>query len=233
MKVIRFFESDKREYWLNEIKKSDWNAGAFLYRLLKNDMFFQAVGADSDVLLLTDGDCLISFCTFAEKDDVQPTDLSPWIGFVYTFPEYRGKRYAGLLFDEAVRIAKEKGVPEIYLSTNHTGLYEKYGFEYKTQMIDMDGEPTKIYIRKTDTIAYCGVDCSVCPDYLNGTCVSCRQTVWKEDDICMPVRCCREKGIEFCAFCSDFPCGDMAEFYEESDGHREAYRRMRAMRKDA
>lgn len=31
--------------------------------------------AESDVLLLVDGDKLISFCTFAEKDDIQPTDL--------------------------------------------------------------------------------------------------------------------------------------------------------------
>jgi hypothetical protein len=45
----------------------------------------------------------------------------------------------------------------------------------------------------------------------------------------MPVRCCREKGIEFCGACYGFPCKDMAEFYEESDSHREAFARMKAM----
>ena len=80
------------------------------------------------------------------------------------------------------------------------------------------------------TIAYCGVDCSVCADYLNKTCPSCRLTEWKGDDICIPVKCCREKGIELCAFCSDFPCADMAEFYDESDSHREAFRRMQELR---
>lgn len=80
------------------------------------------------------------------------------------------------------------------------------------------------------TIACCGVDCGVCADYLHGICPSCRQTEWKDDDICMPVKCCREKGVDFCGQCGGFPCGDMAEFYEESDSHRAAYRRMRALR---
>ena len=85
--------------------------------------------------------------------------------------------------------------------------------------------------RKTmnDNIAYCGVDCSVCPDYLDKSCPSCRLTEWTEEDLCMPVKCCREKGIEACAFCDSFPCKDMAEFYEESDSHREAYEKMRLL----
>ena len=81
-----------------------------------------------------------------------------------------------------------------------------------------------------NSIAYCGVDCAACPDYSKGICPSCRQTEWKEDDLCMPVKCCREKSIDVCAFCDGFPCESMAEFYEESDGHRDAYRRMCAMR---
>ena len=103
------------------------------------------MGAHSDVLLLTEGDNLISHCTFAERDDIQPTDLTSWVGFVYTFPQYRGNRYAGLLFKEVERLAKEQGFPAVYLSTNHTGLYEKYGFTFLTQMLDMDGEPSRIY----------------------------------------------------------------------------------------
>lgn len=47
------------------------------------------MGEKSRVMLLVDGDDLISFCTYAEKDDIQPTELTPWIGFVYTFPQYR------------------------------------------------------------------------------------------------------------------------------------------------
>ena len=77
-----------------------------------------------------------------------------------------------------------------------------------------------------DLIAYCGVDCLACPDYQNKICPSCRKTEWKADDICMPVKCCKEKEIEFCAHCEGFPCEDMAEFYEESESHRNAYMQM-------
>ncbi len=145
MKVIIYYESDRQEHWLAEIKRSDWRAGAFLYRLLRDGTFFENVGEGSRVLLLTDGDELVSFCTYAQKDDIPSTDLTPWIGFVYTFPERRGHRYAGLLFEEAKRLARAENTAEVYLSTNHTGLYEKYGWVYKTTLTDMDGMPSKIY----------------------------------------------------------------------------------------
>lgn len=146
MKVIDFFECDRPQYWLTQIKKSDWGAGQYLYELLSENKFKDAVGEKSRALLLTDGDALISFCSYAEKDDIQPTELTPWIGFVYTFPEYRGHRYMGKLFEEIERLAGEEQVHNIYISTNHDGLYEKYGCEFYQMMTDMGGEPSRVYI---------------------------------------------------------------------------------------
>ena len=148
MQVIRYHESCRREHWLAQIGNSDWRAGAFLHRLLTEGKFFDTLGERSRVLLLTEGDELVSFCTFSEVDDIQPTDLTPWVGFVYTFPPHRGRGHIGRLFDEVRRLAGEQGVPEVYLSTNHTGLYERYGWEYLTQMTDMDGEPSRIYMMR-------------------------------------------------------------------------------------
>lgn len=150
MRVINFFESDRKDYWLNEIRKADWGAAGFLYELLSRGAFFEATGESSRVLLLTDGDELISFCTYAEKDDIQPTDFSPWMGFIYTFPQHRGHRYVGILIDEVERLAKNDGFSEVYISTNHVGLYEKYGCEFKTEMKDMDGELSRVYVKKID-----------------------------------------------------------------------------------
>jgi len=148
MEVINYFNSDNKEYWLSELKRSDWGASAFLHKLLSEGTFFDTAGEKSTVLLLTDGDELISHCTFAEKDDIQPTELTPWVGFVYTFPAHRSNRFAGLLFDEVERLSKERGIKAVYLSTNHTGLYEKYGFEYLCEMTDIDGNPSRIYVKK-------------------------------------------------------------------------------------
>ena len=148
MKVINYFESGRQDHWLEQIRKSDWGAGAFLYELLSKSTFFDTVGKDSKVLLLTDADALVSFCTYAEKDDVQPTDLTPWVGFVYTFPQYRGHHYVGLLLDEVERLAKAEGLSRVFISTNHVGLYEKYGCEYFTQLKDIEGNPSRIYVKR-------------------------------------------------------------------------------------
>ena len=148
MEVINYFDSDRQSHWLNEIQKGDWRAAGFLYELLSKGTFHDTVGDTSKVLLLTDGDSLVSFCTYAEKDDIQSTDITPWMGFVYTFPEYRGHHYVGLLMEEIERLARKGGVSEVYISTNHIGLYEKYGCEFKTEMKDMAGEMSRVYVKK-------------------------------------------------------------------------------------
>lgn len=150
MKIIHYFESDRQAHWLAQIGKSDWSAGGLLYKLLESGEFFNAVGEGSKVLLLVDGDTLVSYCTYAKKDDIQPTELGPWVGFVYTFPAYRGHRYVGLLFEEANRLAKEENIRELYVSTNHVGLYEKYGCTFVTQAKDLEGEWSRIYVRKVE-----------------------------------------------------------------------------------
>ena len=118
MRVIDYDSCGQQEYWLNQIKKSDWRAGQYLYKLLRENRFRDAVGEKSKVLMLVDEDKLVSFCTYAERDDIQPAALSPWMGFVYTFPQYRGHRYVGNLFQEIEKLAKAENVREFYISTN-------------------------------------------------------------------------------------------------------------------
>lgn len=147
MNIIEYFSTDNKEYWLSKIKESDWGAGRFLYELLKKQKLKEYVGENTKVLMLVDGENLISFCTFAEKDDIQPTELTPWIGWVYTFPHYRGQRYVGKLLRYAEELAKTDGIHSIYISTNHNGLYEKYGYEFFKMMKDMHGEDSRVYVR--------------------------------------------------------------------------------------
>lgn len=131
MKVIEYFSTDNKEYWLSKIKESDWGAGQFLYDLLKNHKLKLYVGENTKVLLLVDGENLVSFCTFADKDDIQPTELTPWIGWVYTFPNYRGNRYIGKLLSSAEILAEEAGMKNIYLSKKHCYLNNSRGLSYE------------------------------------------------------------------------------------------------------
>ncbi len=148
MQVIEYYDCDRPEYWLEQIGKSDWGAGQYLHELLSHKKFNDAVGEHSKVMMLTDGDALVSFCTYAEKDDIQPTTLTPWIGFLYKFHQYRGHHYAGKLFEEIENQARAEKVHDIFISTNHTGLYEKYGYNFYQIMSDMDGEPSRVYRKR-------------------------------------------------------------------------------------
>ena len=145
MVIVDFYACDNQKHWLNEIKRSDWVAGQYLYQLLRDNQLKELCGEKTRVLLLTDSDALVSFCTYAERDDIPETNLTPWLGFVYTFPEYRGKRHIGKLLDQVYEFAKDDGYKHIYISTGETGLYEKYGYSFWKTMNDMHGEDSRIY----------------------------------------------------------------------------------------
>lgn len=146
MEIIDYFKSDKPGYWLSEIKKSDWQAAEILARFIEEKTFHDNLG-EGTLLLLTDSDKLVSFLTFAEKDCIDDERLSPWVGFVYTVPEYRGHRYVGRLISRCGEIAAEKEIPKIYVCTDHVGLYEKYGFSYIESRIDIYGGNSRVYFK--------------------------------------------------------------------------------------
>lgn len=147
MTVINYFECKDKQHWLDEIMVCEWRAGQYLYELLSSGKLFEMTGESSQLLLLTDSERLVSFCTLAERDDIPDSGLSPWIGFVYTYPEFRGRHCAGQLLREAEFKTKLMGFKRVYISTTHIGLYEKYGYGFLTQMKDMCGEMSRVYVK--------------------------------------------------------------------------------------
>ena len=148
MEFLEYFSSENKEHWLSKIEGCDWDAGKYLAYLLKTNGLFDLVGEGSRVLMLTDGDELVSFCTLAKYGDVQPTELTPWSGWIYTFPAYRGRRLAGKLLEYAENLARKDGAVALHISTNHDGLYEKYSYEFLKYEKDVEGEDTKVYIKR-------------------------------------------------------------------------------------
>ena len=147
MEIIEYFASENKEYWLSRICDSNWDAGKYLGYLLKSGEVFSLLGQGTRVLLLTEGDELCAFCTLAEMDDIQPTDLTPWVGFVYTFEKFRGKGLMGRLLSQAESLAAADGKGAVYISTGHIGLYEKYGYEFLQTMKNINGEDSRAYVK--------------------------------------------------------------------------------------
>ena len=82
-----------------------------------------------------------------ENDFHDRKDLAPNVCAVYTEEEYRGKGIAGKLLDKAVEDMRNKGITPLYLVTDHTGFYERYGWEFLC-MVQGECEPdmSRMYI---------------------------------------------------------------------------------------
>lgn len=145
MKMQEFFSSDNKEHWIEEMSKCDWDPGKWLSELIRKNELKDIVGRGALVPMLTDGDKLVAFSTFAPLDEIQPTELTPWVGFVYTFPEYRGQHCAGKVLDWCESMATVMGKENIYISTDHIGLYEKYGYSFMQMMTTHSGEEARVY----------------------------------------------------------------------------------------
>lgn len=99
--------------------------------------------------LCLDGDKIIAGMGVIQNDFHDRKDLFPNVCAVYTQEEYRKKGIAGNLLNMVVDDMKNKGITPIYLVTDHTGFYERYGWEFLC-MVQGDGEEdmTRMYIHR-------------------------------------------------------------------------------------
>lgn len=82
-----------------------------------------------------------------ENDFHNRKDLKPNICAVYTEENYRKQGIAGRLLHMTVEDLRSKGISPVYLVTDHTGFYERYGWKFLC-MVQGDGESemTRMYI---------------------------------------------------------------------------------------
>ena len=147
LRIVEYFESDasSRQMLLRDLRRCDWSAGRFLVRLLEENTFAKTLGGKGKLFFLLDGNSVVSFLTLTTQDCIDAPGMTPWIGFVFTFPEYRGRHHIRTLLDHARKCAAQKGSPFVFLATDHVGLYEKYGFSYWGSRRDVHGEMSRVY----------------------------------------------------------------------------------------
>lgn len=150
MQIINYFDSDIKQELIEKIESVEWGAAKFLTELLKENRFYTMLGGEGDLFLLMDGENLVSFLTLTKQDVIRDESMFPWIGFVYTVPEYRGNRYCKKLIDYAENVAKQKGYDKVYIATDHIGLYEKFGYEYSENRVGYWGDESRVLCKKLD-----------------------------------------------------------------------------------
>jgi len=99
--------------------------------------------------LCLDGEKIIGGLGVIENDFHDRPDLTPNICAVCTEKAYRGQGIAGRLLHIAVEDLREKGITPVYLLTDHTEFYERYGWEFLC-MAQGDGEETlsRMYVHQ-------------------------------------------------------------------------------------
>lgn len=97
--------------------------------------------------LCLDGDRIIGGCGVIENDFHDRKDLAPNVCAVYVEADKRCNGVAGALLNYVCRDMKEKGIGVLYLVTDHTSFYERYGWEFLC-MVQGEDEPgmSRMYI---------------------------------------------------------------------------------------
>ena len=85
-----------------------------------------------------------------ENDFHNRKDLSPNVCAVYVEEAWRCQGIAGALLERACRDMARRGISTLYLLTDHTSFYERYGWEFYC-MVQGDGEEelSRMYIHRT------------------------------------------------------------------------------------
>lgn len=79
------------------------------------------------------------------NDFISRCDLWPWLACLYIEESERGQRLSQRFFVHAAEQALAMGYTQLYLTTDHDGLYEKSGWQRLADGFSLFGASTRIY----------------------------------------------------------------------------------------
>lgn len=145
-KIIRIRDNPEiKEYaaqWFHE----KWNIPFSVYLESINDCL-TGEKAVPQWYAAMENDKIIGGLGVIENDFHDRKDLTPNVCAVYVEEDKRRQGIAGALLNFACGDMKTYGIDTLYLVTDHTAFYERYGWEFLC-MVQGDGEPqmTRMYI---------------------------------------------------------------------------------------
>ena len=102
-------------------------------------------------LVAVRGERILGGLGVIQNDFHDRRDLSPNVCAVYVEEDCRGRGLAGVLLQAICDSMAERGIKTLYLLTDHTHFYERYGWEY---LCDAMGEgedtPSRMYRKRTE-----------------------------------------------------------------------------------
>ncbi|MBQ8610270.1 MAG: GNAT family N-acetyltransferase [Oscillospiraceae bacterium] len=100
-------------------------------------------------MLLDEQDAIVGGAGVIENDFHDRPDLAPNLCAVFVEPAWRCRGCAGWLLNAIRADMASRGVHTLYLVTDHTAFYERYGWRFLTVVNGDDGSPTRLYTAYT------------------------------------------------------------------------------------
>ncbi len=120
-----------------------WVAGPHLAGMLRENRF-----ADWEtVFAAVAEERIIGFCTFLKTDYYPENRYWPWISSIFVEEAFRGHRVCGQLIAQACIYARQQGFHRVYIPSDMTGFYERYGFEKIDELTNYGGDTDNVFAK--------------------------------------------------------------------------------------
>lgn len=120
-----------------------WIAGKHLAGMMRENRFSDW----ETVFAAVENDAPVGYCTLLKEDYYPENRYSPWVSSIFVTEALRGRRICGQLIAAACEYARSVGFLRVYIPTDITGLYEKYGFEMIDTLTNYAGDVDMIFTK--------------------------------------------------------------------------------------
>ena len=146
--IIRLIDKPEMKEQMADWFHKKWSVPLTAYLESMNDCLTEKNSVPQWYVAM-EGSRIIGGLGVIENDFHNRKDLTPNVCAVYTEPDKRCQGVAGKLLNFVCDDMKAKGIETLYLVTDHTSFYERYGWEFLC-MVQGDGEPdmSRMYIHR-------------------------------------------------------------------------------------
>lgn len=147
-KIIRLMDNPERKDQAAQWFHEKWNIPLSAYMESMEACLTNANPVPQWYIAMENGK-IIGGLGVIENDFHNRKDLAPNVCAVYVEQDKRGRGIAGALLNYVCTDMRERGIDTLYLLTDHTAFYERYGWEFFC-MVQGDGEPemSRMYVHK-------------------------------------------------------------------------------------
>lgn len=128
---------------------SKWGIPLAAYRESMADCLAHPEGVPQWYLILDGTGSIAAGLGLIENDFHPRTDLRPNVCAVYVEEAYRHQGIAKAMLNGVRRDSRRLGLERLYLLTDHTGFYERCGWQYLCTIQGDDGDDSRVYTAET------------------------------------------------------------------------------------